>query len=533
MALVPQPPPKRQINTDALASSLNDKPLTPRKSIGDVGRPSVAHFQRTASAPTRRFDVRGHQAFLQQLRNTLREAREEAIPEGVDPREVQRRIDILVRVIEDTERIGLEARLENEAAHSARYCNTEYQRLSREKLVAQSVEESDKRHTQAYQNQKEDVDMLLRHRHRILSRRTQKCQEVITTNLLGKFLSGEQERKEHDERIQTVLEKRQEMVRQHSQQLKEREERAMAIVSRREAMAEEEYAAKVKQYEEHRAAAEERQRRLEAEKLQAYSAQRKRSAQAMARGASARVSVQLQNAGAPALTVEERPFEVRLQEVEELEKRRLKRLQEEQRMRTEFAKFRAVRNNEKQQVHQQRYNEMISNRLQQHDGYLKDLKKHEERVSNSARRKRDEAELALAKKDRDVAEHLRRAEEVQHERVEGYRRANFTKWSSRADGVAERLLTQYMQLAHEEENRRVSASPPSSKVPSPSSSSHAKVAQTARKSSTLGDDDEGSKHTPPVTPKSSRRVVPSPKPAAVMASLSSNVRHNHIVQALS
>ncbi|CUG94124.1 Hypothetical protein, putative [Bodo saltans] len=208
---VPAPPPTTKV------SATTPRAATTTASSSHTGD-STAIALRPQTAPSsaaQRFDKRRHHAFVKQLQSTLLAARLETPPVGVSRAEIDRRISILERMIEDVGKMSLEAAAQQEATYNARYVSAEKNRLRREESFSKLNQVSDRRHTENHENHRDEEALLLRHRRRTTDHRTQKCQETLEEAAIERFQRGVAASQRREAHLKELEEKREAAVAYH------------------------------------------------------------------------------------------------------------------------------------------------------------------------------------------------------------------------------------------------------------------------------------------------------------------------------
>lgn len=417
-----------------------------RSAAGNIDARS-AMFHRPTSAPTVKFDVKRHHALLQQLRSALATASNETPPAGTDLSELAQRIQLLKKMIADTERMGIEARIQADAEHKKRYCSAERAKLRHEEVRHKKIVESEQQHDKNFVALQEDTALLHRHMQKILRIRTEKCHDVVEETLRSKEEKAESQRRRREEHLALLEQRRQKEVAAHAEVVSSRERHAAEVLSKKMEQEQMHYEAQMKQYDAHRQEAEQRRKRLDEERARSSSARLQHETKARERGHVARVSVVLQPGGAAVLDVAEKPFEARLAEAAELERRREQRYEQEHRVRREFARFRAARSNDRHKAQEERYETISRQRLQRGELLLSQLQQRCATADGVSARRRRMADALLQRKELDVQEHLHRAALLEEKRINDIRQKRFLRWSGQTDTATEHLLEEYKALA--------------------------------------------------------------------------------------
>jgi hypothetical protein len=403
---------------------------------------------RPQTAPSaQRFDKRRHQAFVKQLQSTLLAARLETPPLGVSRSEIDRRISILERMIEDVEKMSLEAAAQQEAIYNARYVSAERNRLRREETIFKSNQQSDRRHTDNHENHRDEELLLLRHRRRTTEHRTHKCHDALEDRAIEKFQRGVAASQRREEHLRELEEKRKAAVADHIRLCRQREGHCQDVLAKKEERDDAVYQEKVDAAEAHRKEAEARLKRLADERARSASARARKIQETAERGRTARVSVDLYHAAAPKLDVTLKPFDIRLSESNAKEARRSQRYDEEHRVRNEYSHFKTIRFEDRRQSVENRQEEISRERLQQ--GYKVSELAHRKLFVGDAvhAKRRAESDAALERKARDVQAHLERAEQIEENRIDSIRRKRFNRWSGRQEVMADLVFSEYLALA--------------------------------------------------------------------------------------
>lgn len=408
---------------------------------------ALALRPQTAPSASTKFDKRRHQAFVKQLQSTLLAARLETPPVGVKRDEVERRISILERMIEDVGKMSLEAAAQQEATYNARYVTAERNRLRKEDIIAKSNHSSEKRHLENFENHREEEALLLRHRRRTNDHRTHKCHEMLEDKAIEQFQRGVSATRAREERLRELSEKRDAAVANHIKACREREAHCQDVLINKGARDAAEYQSKVDAADAHRKHAEARLKHLMDNRTRSASARAKKVMDTAERGKSARVSVDLHHGLAPKLDVSSKPFEVRLAESNAKELRRSQRYDEEHRVRHEYAHFKTIRFEDRRVQVQHRLDTISAEHLRRGEEIRESaLKKLGVGDAVQAKR-RAEHDVAAEQKARDVQQHIERAEKIESDRIDSIRRKRYNRWSGRQDAMAELVFSEYLALA--------------------------------------------------------------------------------------
>lgn len=402
--------------------------------------------------------MRRHQAFLKQLRTTLDLARSEPPPPGASSDDVTRRIRLLERMIEDTERIGFEARRQNEEDHRRRYCAAERAKLELESAMDQQQQEQDQRHQRNATGYQDIVSLMNHRKQRILEERTGRCRLTVDTAMAKLQEKGQTREAQREAQLTALLERRRLETERHTNALREREGHVSSVIQRRDEKDADHYDFIVQRYEQHCKSIDEKRKLRAAEMEQERSNSARRHRSVSARGRASRVSVTLGglNGAPPTITVVEKTYEARLAEVMQEEQRRRKRAEDEQRSRQEYARFRASRSADRQRATEERLDLIDTERQRRNWEQKERIVAKIQLCESEERRRRDQQKEAGEKKAASVLAHIQKADHMEEERVARIAQKQFAKWAGQADSAAERLMRQYAMLASDSLTRTAS-----------------------------------------------------------------------------